>query len=76
MAVMKDDLIDVIEVLRKRMKFAAVIGPEFLFLNVVEYAYFKAHEWIEFEQGRQFTSVHCPICPVHTEVKVVEQIPT
>ncbi len=74
-----DDLISAIETLRARVSHDA---PR-LYLNDAEYAYFKAHEWIDFGIGserprRVFTNAQCyedTGIHAHIEIMMVKPIP-
>ena len=77
---MADDLINATEIIRKRMP---PDDPPQLFLYDAEYAFFKAHEWIDFGIGtksrnRRFTNAQCYAdtgIPAHVEISIVGQIP-
>ena len=72
-----NDIVGAMELLRKRLKCNPDGDgePFVLYLNEAEYAYFKAHEWIDFgigseSKGRRYTNANCAACPAHTEIKI------
>jgi hypothetical protein len=75
---LSNDLVGAMHLIRMRLECEPDFPgdePPILYLNEAEYAYFKAHEWIdigigEANKGRKFTNVNCPACPAHTEVKI------
>ena len=78
-----NDLIGAMETLRTRL-WPVGSGPDTrLYLNETEYAFFEAHEWIDFGIGtklrnRRFTNAQCYAdtgIPAQVEISIVGQIP-
>ena len=80
---LSNDPVGAMDLLRKRMECNPTGDgePYYLYLNDAEYAYFKAHEWIDFGIGtktrnRRFTNAQCHAdtgIPAHTEILMASE---